>query len=941
MDVEGYDRLIGAVTRAIRRSVPAGARVAVVSRGDERLLDIEGVEGWHFPRRADGVHAGHHPADGAAAVRHLESVIDEGAGYFVLPATEMWWLDHYGELRDYLDAYGTVLVSDPESCTVVQLSSPRSVDASVVDVAAEESWSARPADGRDRSWRDLVPPEVVDDLPLLFHRAYYERRSGATFRDDDAALLDYLTAGAARGFSPHPLVDDAWYLAQCPAARTAGVVPVVHFLLSGGRRNEIGGYFDTEHYLRQTDLSPTENPLVHYLRAGRDATARPNPIFFPRFYAANAPGFRECDLDPLTHYLLEGVPRSVPASPVQRAMQRQVLPTAPHGLLRGRWERATALLVTDGVGPTAELVVGTAARLRELHCECLVVAARRFDVGESLQSDTGPPQVVFLEDYEVDCDVLRPSSTRLFLRSLMGAVSFAVVDVPALVPVLTREAVRTVLLGDAAGSASVEELGIAVAAAERVLVSGPSVVDRLTGRLGHRPVNAVVRPRRATGTSSRGRRLGPDDVIEVLATHLPAARAAMEAPQVQAERPRVVIPCSDWNVSGVNASLHALGTELLSQGWDVELLFTRDRRYVEESAGTPENLPSLPYRFLPRRRLGVEGMWQALLADIEDRAPCVVFMAYDFLANSAVPALTDRVGVVAWVQSDDGDYYEQAYRLGRYCNAIVCVSSHIRDELITLNPAFAPGAHVIHNASVWESDVATKKTRSEDRVRIVYTGRLVQYQKRVLDFVALAEALDRQGTPYSITLIGDFLPGQDLRQTFTARAREHLADGRIVLAGRRTRSEILAELGQHDFFALLSDFEGLPLSLVEAMARGCVPVVAEMDSGIPEVVTCGENGLVVEGRDYDLWAARVRKTWEDPATYRRLSRNARRTVRGRFTVERAARQFDELFRTILEQISANKYERPPSLHWGSGRGAFGDVLPPPSMHRTINVKGLS
>jgi glycosyltransferase involved in cell wall biosynthesis len=46
---------------------------------------------------------------------------------------------------------------------------------------------------------------------------------------------------------------------------------------------------------------------------------------------------------------------------------------------------------------------------------------------------------------------------------------------------------------------------------------------------------------------------------------------------------------------------------------------------------------------------------------------------------------------------------------------------------------------------------------------------------------------------------------------------------------------------------LLSEFEGLPVALVESMARGCVPVAAEMESGTPEIVRSGENGLVVQG----------------------------------------------------------------------------------------------
>jgi glycosyltransferase involved in cell wall biosynthesis len=45
------------------------------------------------------------------------------------------------------------------------------------------------------------------------------------------------------------------------------------------------------------------------------------------------------------------------------------------------------------------------------------------------------------------------------------------------------------------------------------------------------------------------------------------------------------------------------------------------------------------------------------------------------------------------------------------------------------------------------------------------------------------------------------------------------------------------------------DFEGLPLSLIEAMACGCVPVAAETDSGIPELLAADRNGLILSGRD--------------------------------------------------------------------------------------------
>jgi glycosyltransferase involved in cell wall biosynthesis len=146
------------------------------------------------------------------------------------------------------------------------------------------------------------------------------------------------------------------------------------------------------------------------------------------------------------------------------------------------------------------------------------------------------------------------------------------------------------------------------------------------------------------------------------------------------------------------------------------------------------------------------------------------------------------------------------------------------------------------------------------------------------------------------------------------------------------REAVLDELTCNDFFVLLSDFEGLPLSLGEAMARGCVPVVAESPSGIPELIVTGENGLIVAGRDYDEWARLLVDLWRDRSRYSAMSRSGRKTVRHRFTVEQAGEQLSELFERVAAEIESGGYRRPPALHWGPRMSKAGDVLPPPSMH---------
>ena len=74
-------------------------------QGDPALLKLgRRRRGLHFPQTNDGVYAGYHPRDAAAAVRHLEELRRKGAEYLVLPATAFWWLEHYVGLNRHLDA---------------------------------------------------------------------------------------------------------------------------------------------------------------------------------------------------------------------------------------------------------------------------------------------------------------------------------------------------------------------------------------------------------------------------------------------------------------------------------------------------------------------------------------------------------------------------------------------------------------------------------------------------------------------------------------------------------------------------------------------------------------------------------------------------------------------------------------------------------------------
>jgi glycosyltransferase involved in cell wall biosynthesis len=902
-----YSDLVARFQESVRRALPENTTVAVISRGDADLLQLDGIEAWHFPQRADGVYLGYYPADSASAVRHLETLRANGAEFLAIPANSLWWLEHYEAFTRHLEDEYDLILRD-EGVAIYALVEGHA--ANVAEEPADSEATPAPVAAEPDEVAGL-PARVRDQARLLFDPAWYaEQGTDASAGSPDEVLAHYLRSGHLEDRSPHPLFDAAWYGDRYPHSRESGLPALIHFLEHGAADSlDPNPWFDSAHYYAQRPNLRAQggNALVHYVaNALKGSAAHPNPLFRDPYYLRTYPDVRGSGMTPFDHFLRCGRAEGRFASHFHRNMLDRLRRGSSRALIRGNWTLGTALVFAKGTGAGID-GEALADRLEaDYRLNTTLVTFRRSASG----ADDDSTARLVLEDYELACEILRPSALQLLAATLSDRGSAcAVTDLPELVGVLAAKVPTFFVTEDG-------KIEPAVAGARRVIAPSRAAAQAARRR-GAAASVCVPGDRRA---ASLAKLIGRELRLQRRATKRRSSGTR-----------KILIPCSDWNVSGVNAALEAAGRQLIEHGWDVELLFTRNRDTVLE--GVEEaHLPTLPYRFLERRRRGVDGMWEALISDVQSSSPCILFLGYDFIANCVTSALTDEVGVVSWVQADDGDYYEQAYRLGAYCNAIVCVSSRIRDGVTALNPSLAPRTHVIHNSSVGRAEVAGSRSRSAKRMRLVYTGRLVQYQKRILDYVDLARALDRTGVPYELSLIGSFVAHEGSQAPFEAEAAEHLADGRIRLLGRLSRTQILDQLSTNSFFVLLSDFEGLPLALVEAMARGCVPIVAQSESGIPELVTSGEDGLIVEGRDYDRWAKLLVELWGDRPTVARMSRQACETVLDRFTVEHVGDQFDRLFRDVAAEISGG-YRRPPALHWGIDRSPTGDVLAAPSLFR--------
>jgi glycosyltransferase involved in cell wall biosynthesis len=111
--------------------------------------------------------------------------------------------------------------------------------------------------------------------------------------------------------------------------------------------------------------------------------------------------------------------------------------------------------------------------------------------------------------------------------------------------------------------------------------------------------------------------------------------------------------------------------------------------------------------------------------------------------------------------------------------------------------------------------------------------------------------------------------------------------------------------------------EGLPMSLLEAMAAGC-PVVATRVGGIPDLVTDGVDGLLIPPGDPHALAAALQRILRDPVFAQQLGNAARQTIANRYTAERSLERLEQLYAGLgVRRQAVRNVPRAPRLQESS------------------------
>jgi colanic acid/amylovoran biosynthesis glycosyltransferase len=222
---------------------------------------------------------------------------------------------------------------------------------------------------------------------------------------------------------------------------------------------------------------------------------------------------------------------------------------------------------------------------------------------------------------------------------------------------------------------------------------------------------------------------------------------------------------------------------------------------------------------------------------------------------------------------------------------VVCISDFTRSQLCRgTDPVLWDRFKVIRCGVDLDQFAFRAPPAHGPEVKVMALGRLSP-EKGFAVLIDAVAALRQQGVPVKLTLVGN----GPLRGALEAQASSLGITDAVRFAGEQVSAVVADELRASDIFCLPSFSEGLPVSLMEAMAVG-VPVVTTWISGIPELAVNGETALTVAPASSGEMADAIRKLASDHGLCLSLAKAARAKVEALHDAHRTGLQMVDLLR---------------------------------------------
>jgi glycosyltransferase involved in cell wall biosynthesis len=172
---------------------------------------------------------------------------------------------------------------------------------------------------------------------------------------------------------------------------------------------------------------------------------------------------------------------------------------------------------------------------------------------------------------------------------------------------------------------------------------------------------------------------------------------------------------------------------------------------------------------------------------------------------------------------------------------------------------------------------------------VVFVGRL-DHQKKLPWMLGAFSRVVKERPQAKLVLVGD----GPLRDDIDRLIEKLGLKVNVIRTGRLPTPGVLKWLQASDAFTMVSEVEGLPCSLIEAMSAGCTPVVSDIPAH-SQIVEHEQTGLLTELGNEESIARGLIRMIDEPQLRARLSAAARSTMVEQFSTDRVVDRYEKLF----------------------------------------------
>ncbi len=221
---------------------------------------------------------------------------------------------------------------------------------------------------------------------------------------------------------------------------------------------------------------------------------------------------------------------------------------------------------------------------------------------------------------------------------------------------------------------------------------------------------------------------------------------------------------------------------------------------------------------------------------------------------------------------------------------------------------------IISNTIAGKTILINREKLNEEKIKVIYNGihlepvhvRANNGECPVIGFVGRLE--EQKGINFlleaisllnnkrvKLLIIGD---GKE-KESLKLKAEELKINNCVEFLGRKENA--WDYMKNFDIFVLPSLWEGMPNVVLEAMSQEKIVITTNV-GGIPEMIINGENGFLIEPANSKQLSKKIEYALSLPEQEkRRIEENARKTVEKNFSIDRMVKEYEELYKSLLDK----------------------------------------